>query len=644
MVPNLAGASGVGRMAKAVGIDLGTTNSVIAAMEGGSATVIPNAEGSRTTPSVVAFTDSGERLVGQLARRQAILNPKGTIYSAKRFIGRRYDEISQEAKAVAFDVVPGPDDVVRFDVKGKPYSPEEISAQILRKLADDAAKFLGEKVTQAVITVPAYFNDAQRTATKDAGRIAGLDVLRIINEPTAAALAYGLDKKGHETVLVFDLGGGTFDVSILDVGDGVVEVRATAGDTHLGGDDFDRRLVDHLAEDFKREQGIDLRNDPQALQRLFEAAEKAKVELSSVTQTQVSLPFVTADASGPKHLTSTVTRSTFEQITSDLVERCLEPVERAMSDAKVSANDLDEVILVGGSTRIPAVQALVRRLTGGKDPNMTVNPDEVVALGAAIQAAVLTGEGPDVLLLDVTPLSLGLETLGGVMTKVVERNTTIPVRRTEVFSTADDNQPAVDIVVLQGERERAADNRALGRFRLESIRPAARGEPQIEVTFDLDANGILNVSARDKDTNAQQAITITESSNLDRSEVERMVVEAERNRDADLRARELIDARNELDSLAYRVERRLGDLGEAAPAHERARAEMLIADARQAIKDGAPLDRVRSLNGELHDMHQALMARAAGPPGAGPSGEPGAGSPGQGPPDDDVIDADFTPS
>ncbi len=613
-------------MARAVGIDLGTTNSVIAAMESGQANVIPNAEGSRTTPSVVAFTDSGERLVGQLARRQAILNPKATIYSAKRFVGRRYDEVSEEAKAVAFDVVPGPDGVVRFDIKGELYSPEEISAQILRKLADDAGKFLGERVTQAVITVPAYFNDAQRTATKDAGRIAGLDVLRIINEPTAAALAYGLDKKGHETVLVFDLGGGTFDVSILDVGDGVVEVRATAGDTHLGGDDFDRRLVDHLAEEFKRDQGIDLRNDPQALQRLFEAAEKAKVELSSVTQTQVSLPFVTADASGPKHLTSTITRSTFEQITSDLVERCLEPVERAMSDAKVSANDLDEVILVGGSTRIPAVQTLVRRMTGGKDPNMTVNPDEVVALGAAIQAAVLTGEGPDVLLLDVTPLSLGLETLGAVMTKVVERNTTIPVRRTEVFSTAEDNQPAVDIVVLQGERERAADNRVLGRFRLENIRPAPRGQTQIEVTFDIDANGILNVSARDKDTGAQQAITITESSNLDRSEVERMVAEAERNRDADLRTRELIDGRNELDSLAYRVERRLSELGEAAPAHERARAEVLITDARQAIKEEAPLDRVRSLTSELQDMYQALMARTAGP-----TGGPGAESQGQGP-------------
>ncbi|MEU0038243.1 molecular chaperone DnaK, partial [Streptomyces sp. NPDC006333] len=476
-------------MGKAVGIDLGTTNSVIAVWEGGEPTVIPNAEGSRTTPSIVAFAEGGERLVGQLARRQAILNPKGTIYSAKRFIGRHYDEVSAEAKAVAYDVVEGEGGVARFKVRDKLYSPEEISAQVLRKLADDAGKQLGERVTEAVITVPAYFNDAQRQATKDAGRIAGLEVLRIINEPTAAALAYGMEKKQHETVLVFDLGGGTFDVSILDVGDGVVEVRSTAGDSHLGGDDFDRRIVDLLADTFQQENGIDLRKDPQALQRLFEAAEKAKTELSSVTQTQVSLPFITADASGPKHLTETIMRSKFDQITADLVERTLEPVKQAMTDAKVSENDIDEVILVGGSTRIPAVQNLVRRLTGGKDPNMSVNPDEVVALGAAIQAGVLKGEVKDVLLLDVTPLSLGVETRGGVMTKLIERNTTIPVRRSETFSTAEDSQEAVDVVVLQGERELAADNRVLGRFQLKDIRPAPRGEPQVEVTFDIDANG-----------------------------------------------------------------------------------------------------------------------------------------------------------
>jgi molecular chaperone DnaK len=645
-------------MAKAVGIDLGTTNSVIAAMEGREPVVIPNSEGARTTPSVVAFTDSGERLVGQLARRQAILNPKGTIYSAKRFVGRRFEEVTQEAKAVTFDVVEGPDGTVRFDVRGKKYAPEEISAQVLRKLVDDASRKLGEKITQAVITVPAYFNDAQRTATKDAGRIAGLEVLRIINEPTAAALAYGLDKREHETVMVFDLGGGTFDVSVLDVGDGVVEVRATAGDSHLGGDDFDRRVVDYLADGFQRDQNIDLRQDPQALQRLFEAAEKAKTELSSVTQAQVNLPFVTADANGPKHLTTSLTRAKFEELTADLVQRCLDPVRQAMSDAKVSDADLDEVILVGGSTRMPAVQALVRRLTGGKDPNMTVNPDEVVALGAAAQAGVLTGEGPAVLLLDVIPLSLGLETLGGVMTKLIERNTTIPVRRTEVFSTAEDNQPAVAIVLLQGERERAADNRVLGRFRLENIRPAPRGVPQIEVTFDVDANGILTAAAKDKDTGAQQTITVSGTSNLDSSEVDRMLAEAEHHRESDARLRTLVDARNELEASAYQVERRLAELGDATPTHEKARAEMLLADARQAIKEEAPLDRVRSLTGEVQQVYQGLMTHqgmgSGGQPGGAPGG-PGQGQnqgqgqgqnqgqgQGQGGQGDDVIDADFT--
>jgi molecular chaperone DnaK len=630
-------------MATAVGIDLGTTNSVIAAMEGGQAQVIPNAEGNRTTPSVVAFLDSGERLVGQMARRQAILNPKGTIYSAKRFIGRKYDEVTSEINAVSFDVVPGPGDAVRFEVHGKQYAPEEISAQVLRKLVDDAGKHLGERVTEAVITVPAYFNDAQRKATRDAGRIAGLEVLRIINEPTAAALAYGMDKLENETILVFDLGGGTFDVSILTVGEGVVEVMATAGDTHLGGDDFDRRIVDYLADDFKKGNGIDLRDDPQALQRLFEAAEKAKVELSAVSQTAVNLPFVTADASGPKHLNVNLMRSTFDQLTADLVERCLEPVKQAMADAKVTTDDIDQVILVGGSTRIPAVQALVRRMTGGREPNMTVNPDEVVAIGAAIQAAIIKGEVKDVLLLDVTPLSLGLETLGGVMTKVIERNTTIPARRTEIFSTAEDDQSAVDVVVLQGERERASDNRVLGRFRLENVRPAPRGVPQIEVTFDIDANGILHVGARDKDTGAEQQITISETSTLSQTEIERMVKDADAHRSEDVALRAEVDARNELDTVAYQVRRTLDDNAGTVPEHERARADLLLNDARTALEEQADIDRLRALTGELHQMLQSLAAsvRTGAAPGAGagpsqgPRTEPGDDS-------DDVIDAEFT--
>jgi molecular chaperone DnaK len=635
-------------MAKAVGIDLGTTNSVVAAvMEGGQAEVIPNAEGGRITPSVVAFTEDGQRLVGQVAKRQAILNPEATIYSAKRFIGRRWGEVDEEAKIVSYKVVKGPSDAVRFEIRGKQYSPEEISALILRKLADDAAKYLGEKVTEAVITVPAYFNDSQRQATKDAGKIAGLEVLRIINEPTAAALAYGLDKKQQETVLVFDLGGGTFDVSLLDVGDGVVEVRATSGDGHLGGDDFDKRIVDWMADEFKKDQGIDLRSDPQALQRLSEAAERAKVELSSSTTTQINLPFITADASGPKHLNMSLSRAQFEQLVQDLIERTRGPVEQAMADAKLTADDIDEVILVGGSTRIPAVQELVRRLTGGKDPNMTVNPDEVVAIGAALQAGVLKGEVEDVVLLDVTPLSLGLETMGGVMTKVIERNTTIPARRTEVFSTAEDNQTAVDIVVLQGERELAADNRQLARFRLEGIPPAPRGVPQIEVTFDIDANGILNVTARDKETGKEQTVTITETTNLDQSEIEQMVRDAEAHAEEDRRRREEIDARNELDALAYRAEQLVNELQDRLPVNEKARADQLVADARQAIQEQAGLDRVRPLISDLQQVTQSLPAAASAAAGAQGDGGGGQGSgngagSGSGADDEEVVDAEFT--
>lgn len=642
-------------MGKAVGIDLGTTNSCIAVMEGGSPTVITNSEGGRTTPSVVAFTKKGERLVGQLAKRQAALNPENTIYSIKRFIGRKYDEVESERKIVSYKVMDGKNMLAAVKLNDREYTPEEISSMILQKLKADAEAYLGTEVTDAVITVPAYFNDSQRQATKNAGKIAGLNVLRIINEPTAAALAYGLDKKKEEKILVFDLGGGTFDVSVLEVGDGVFEVKASHGDMHLGGDDYDNRIMNYLADEFKKGQGIDLRSDRQALQRLIEASEKAKVELSSVMETNVSLPFITADANGPKHLESKITRAKFEQITADLTDRCKSPLEKALADSGYKISEINEVILVGGATRMPVIQELVKNITG-KDPNKSVNPDEVVAVGAAIQSGVLKGDVKDVVLLDVTPLSLGIETLGGVLTRLIERNTTIPTKKSEIFTTAADNQTSVDIHVLQGEREFARDNKTIGNFRLDGIPPAPRGIPQIEVTFDIDANGIVNVVAKDMATAKEQKITITATSHLSDDEINKMVREAEANSAEDKKKKELVEAKNRADNLIYQTEKSLKDYGDKAPADMKGKItgqigalkKTMESDNTDEIKKGA--DDLEKSVGELSTyMYQQSSAGA----GTGSGTGAGAGSAGQGgsgageqaaggsKPEDDVIDAEF---
>jgi len=627
-------------MGKVVGIDLGTTNSCVAVMEGGKPTVIANAEGFRTTPSVVAYTKNQDQLVGQIAKRQAVMNPENTFYSSKRFVGRRVDEVNDESKEVSYGVEKAGSNVkLKCPILDKQFSPEEVSAQVLRKLSDDAGKYLGETVTQAVITVPAYFNDSQRQATKDAGKIAGLEVLRIINEPTAAALAYGLDRKSNERILVFDLGGGTFDVSVLEVGDGVFEVLSTSGDTHLGGDDFDRVIVDHLASTFKGNEGIDLRQDKQALQRLTEAAEKAKIELSNATQSEINLPFITATPDGPKHLDLTLTRGKFEELASNLIDRCRVPVEQALKDAKLSTGEIDEIVMVGGSTRMPAVKELVKRVTT-KDPNQTVNPDEVVAVGAAIQGGVLAGEVKDILLLDVTPLSLGVETLGGVMTKMISRNTTVPTKKAETYSTAVDGQTNVEIHVLQGEREMASDNKSLGTFRLDGIPPAPRGVPQIEVTFDIDANGILSVTAKDKGSGKEQSISITGASTLSDNEVDKMVKDAEMNASADKEKREKIDIKNQAETLVYQAEKQIGELGDKVDEAAKNKVE----EKRVKLKEATEKDDYESMKSLVEELQQELYTLGASVyqqanAASQAAEEANTDSKNDG---DDVIDADFT--